>query len=100
MKSILISLALALAVAPSLAAPAKQANDDSMWVAQVACGTKDDGHLPTVRDFHNALLKHGVDHTYIEIEGLDHNQKQMIATFKAVWFDYHVESLRRAAAEQ
>jgi enterochelin esterase-like enzyme len=65
---------------------------------QVACGTKDDGHLPTVRDFHQALLKHGVDHTYIEIEGLDHNQKQMIATFRPVWFDYHVESLRRAAA--
>jgi endo-1,4-beta-xylanase len=66
---------------------------------QVACGTKDDGHLPTVRDFHQALLKHGVDHTYFEIEGLDHNQKQMIATYKPIWFDYHVESLRRAAAE-
>ncbi len=66
---------------------------------QVACGTKDGAHLPTVRDFHQALLKNGVDHTYIEIEGLAHNQKQMIATFRPVWFDYHVESLRRAAAE-
>jgi len=66
---------------------------------QIACGTKDDGHLPTVRDFHSALLKHGVDHTYFEIEGLAHNQKQMIATYKLVWFDYHVESLRRAGAE-
>ncbi len=66
---------------------------------QVACGTQDDGHLPTVRDFHNALLKHGVDHTYIEIEGLAHNQKQMIDLYKPVWFDYHVESLRRAALE-
>ncbi len=66
---------------------------------KVACGTQDSGHLPTVRDFHQALLKHGVDHTYIEIEGLTHNQKQMIATYKAVWFDYHVESLRRAEAE-
>ncbi len=66
---------------------------------QVACGTRDDGHLPTVRDFHQALLKHGVDHTYFEFEGLGHNQKQMIEILKPVWFDYHVESLRRAAAE-
>ena len=64
---------------------------------QVACGTQDAGHLSTVRDFHQALLKHGVDHTYIEMEGLGHNQKQMIARFKPIWFDYHVESLRRAA---
>jgi endo-1,4-beta-xylanase len=66
---------------------------------QVACGTQDDGHLPSVRDFHQALVKHGVDHTYLEIEGLAHNQKQMIATFRPIWFDYHVESMRRAAAE-
>lgn len=66
---------------------------------QVACGTKDDGHLPTVRDYHQALLKAGVDHTYFEIEGLAHNQKQMIDTYKPVWFDYHVESLRRASKE-
>lgn len=64
---------------------------------QVACGTQDDGHLPTVRDFHQALLKHDVDHTYFEIEGLAHNQKQMIDTYQPIWFDYHVESLRRAA---
>lgn len=31
---------------------------------QVACGTKDDGHLPSVREFHQALLKAGVDHTH------------------------------------
>ncbi len=66
---------------------------------QIACGTKDDGHLPTVRDFHQALLKHGVDHTYIEIEGLAHNQRQMMETFRPVWFDCHVESLRRATAK-
>lgn len=66
---------------------------------QIACGTQDAGHLATVRDFHQALLRHGVDHTYLEIEGLGHNQRQMIATFKPAWFDYHVESLRRAAAE-
>jgi endo-1,4-beta-xylanase len=65
---------------------------------QIACGTQDDGHLPTVRDFHQALVKHGIDHTYLEIEGLDHNQRRMIATYKPVWFDYHVESLRRSGA--
>ncbi|MEW6302850.1 MAG: alpha/beta hydrolase-fold protein [Verrucomicrobiota bacterium] len=66
---------------------------------QIACGTKDDGHLPSVRQYHEALLKAGVDHTYIEIEGLAHQQKQMIDLYRPVWFDYHVESLRRAAAE-
>jgi enterochelin esterase-like enzyme len=66
---------------------------------QIACGTKDDGHLPSVRQYHEALLKAGVDHTYLEIEGLDHNQKRMIELYRPVWFDYHVESLRRAGAE-
>jgi S-formylglutathione hydrolase FrmB len=66
---------------------------------QIACGTQDDGHLPTVRDFHAALLKAGVDHTYIEIEGLAHNQRQMIDLYRPVWFDYHVESLRRTGVE-
>ena len=65
---------------------------------QIACGTKDDTHLTTVREFHQALVKHGVDHTYIEIEGLNHNPKHMIAGFRPIWFDYHVESLRQAAA--
>lgn len=63
---------------------------------QVACGTKDDGHLPSVREFHQALLRAGVDHTYIEIEGLAHQQTQMIGLYRPVWFDYHVESFRRA----
>jgi endo-1,4-beta-xylanase len=75
------------------------ANIKGRLCIQIACGTKDGEHLPTVRDFHQALVKHGVDHTYLEIEGLAHNQKQMIETFKPVWFDYHVESLRRATAE-
>lgn len=66
---------------------------------QIACGTQDDDHLKTVREFHEALLKAGVDHTYLEIEGLAHQQKQMIDLYRPVWFDYHVESLRRAAAE-
>ena len=32
----------------------------------LACGTQDNRHLPTVRAFHEALLDHGIDHTYIE----------------------------------
>ena len=65
---------------------------------QIACGTADDGHIATVRDFHQALLKAGVDHTYLEIEGLAHQQRKMIDLYAPVWFDYHVESLRRAVA--
>ncbi len=65
---------------------------------QIACGTKDDGHLPTVRDFHQALLDHGIDHTYVELEGMGHNRTQMIAQLAPIWFDYHVESLRRSGA--
>jgi len=64
---------------------------------QIACGTKDDGHLPTVRDFHQALVKQDVDHTYIELEDLKHNRIEMIERLRPIWFDYHVESLRRAA---
>ncbi len=64
---------------------------------QIACGTQDGGHLPTVRDFHQALVKHGVDHTYIELEGLAHKRTEMIERLAPIWFDYHVESLRRAA---
>jgi len=67
---------------------------------QIACGTADDGHIVTVREFHRALLKSGVDHTYIEIEGLAHHQRKMIDLYAPVWFDYHVESLRWAAASQ
>lgn len=66
---------------------------------QVWCGTQDNGHLPSVREFHAALLKAGVDHTYFEIEGLAHERSKMINQYRAIWFDYHVESLRRAAAE-
>ncbi len=64
---------------------------------QVACGTKDDGHLATVREFHEALVKAGVDHTYIEMEGLAHKEDEMLERYRPVWFDYHAESFRRAA---
>jgi endo-1,4-beta-xylanase len=66
---------------------------------QVWCGTQDSGHVPTVRDFHKALLDTGVDHTYMEIEGLAHKRAEMIARYQGIWFDYHVESLRRAARQ-
>tara|TARA_R110000850_G_scaffold54468_7_gene129667 strand:+ start:132 stop:1094 length:963 start_codon:yes stop_codon:yes gene_type:complete len=65
---------------------------------QMACGTQDGGHLPTVRDFHRHLVEHGVDHTYIELEGLGHKRTEMIERMKPIWFDYHVESLRRSGA--
>jgi enterochelin esterase-like enzyme len=64
----------------------------------ILCGTKDATHIPYVRQFHQALLELDVDHTYIEAEGLPHDQTRLIALYRPIWFDYHVESLRRAAA--
>ena len=61
---------------------------------QVACGTADPEHLKTVREYHEALTKAGMPHSYFEVEGLDHNQKKMIDGRKATWFDFHVESLK------
>ena len=66
---------------------------------QVACGTADPDHLKTVREYHEALTRSGVEHTYWEVEGLDHNQRKMIDGRRSTWFDFHVESLRRAGAE-
>ena len=43
------------------------------------------------------MLKAGMDHTYMEIEGLAHERPKMINQYRAIWFDYHVESLRLAA---
>lgn len=65
---------------------------------QIFCGTQDDTHLPSIREFHAALLKAGVDHTYCEIEGLAHERSKMINQYRDIWFDYHAESLRLAAA--
>ncbi len=65
---------------------------------RVACGTKDDGHLPTIRDFHQHLIALGIDHTYIELEGLGHRRTEMMKQLEPIWFDYHVESLRRSGA--
>ncbi len=66
---------------------------------QIACGTTDTGHIVTIRRFHQHLLDLGIDHTYIELEDLGHQRPKMIALLRPIWFDYHVESLRRAAAE-
>jgi enterochelin esterase-like enzyme len=64
----------------------------------VFCGTKDPGHLMTIRDFHQALLDLDVDHTYLEIEDMDHNRVATMELYRDIWFDYHVESLRRTGA--
>lgn len=66
---------------------------------QVACGTADPDHLKTVREYHEALTKLGVRHSYFEVEGLDHNQKKMIDGRIATWFDFHVESLKLNAVQ-
>ena len=63
---------------------------------QLWCGTRDLGHLGTIREFHQALLAAGVDHTYLAIEGRGLNKNQMIDMYREVWFDFHVESLKRA----
>lgn len=65
----------------------------------ITCGTKDDGHLPTVREFHAALLAAGVDHTYLEVEGLAHEHDKLVKMYAPTWFDYHAESFRRAATK-
>ena len=66
----------------------------------VTCGTRDSGHLGTVREFHAALLAAGVDHTYLEVEGLAHEHDKLVNLYRPIWFDYHAESFRRAAAAQ
>lgn len=63
---------------------------------QVACGTADPDHLTTVREYHTALTAAGVPHSYFEVEGLAHSQQKMIDGRKNTWFDFHIESLRRA----
>ena len=61
---------------------------------QLASGTADPDHLITVREYHAALTKLSVQHSYFEVEGLDHNQKKMIDGRKNTWFDFQVESLK------
>lgn len=63
---------------------------------QMWCGTQDESHLATVRKFHEALVEAGVDHTYLEIEDQGHGRKPIVDLYRDVWYDYHVESFRRA----
>ncbi|WP_414664394.1 alpha/beta hydrolase [Horticoccus sp. 23ND18S-11] len=63
----------------------------------ITCGTRDDGHLKTVREYHAALLAAGIDHTYLEVEGLAHEHDKLVTMYRTTWFDYHAESFRRAA---
>ena len=65
---------------------------------QILCGTQDTGHLVTIRDFHQHLVGLGIDHTYYELEGMKHNRRATIELLSPIWFDYHVESLRRTGA--
>ncbi|MES2693394.1 MAG: alpha/beta hydrolase-fold protein [Verrucomicrobiota bacterium] len=65
----------------------------------ITCGTKDDGHLPTVREYHAALLAAEVDHTYLEVEGLNHEHDKLVTMYRTTWYDYHMESFRRAAGK-
>ena len=62
----------------------------------IACGTQDDSHIVTIRDFHQALLDNGVDHTYWELEGLRHERSKFIELLSPILYDYHVESMRLA----
>jgi enterochelin esterase-like enzyme len=64
----------------------------------LSCGTLDDGHLRTVREFHEALLAAGVDHTYLEVEGVAHEHGKILSRYRPIWYDYHAESFRLAAA--
>lgn len=63
---------------------------------RILCGTKDGGHIKTIRQFHQALLDNKVDHTYTELEGFGHQRVKILAHQSRTWFDYHVESLRHA----
>lgn len=67
---------------------------------QITCGTADSGHIKTIRDWHRLLLELEIDHTYIELEGLGHKRSKMMELLRPVWFNYHVESMRRATRGQ
>jgi endo-1,4-beta-xylanase len=65
---------------------------------QIACGTKDGGHLPSIRDWHQHLVDLGIDHSYLELQGLVHKRTEMIAQLEPIWFDSHLTALRDAGA--
>lgn len=63
---------------------------------QIACGTKDGGHLPTVKQWHAHLLSLGIDHTYIELDRLAHRRTEMMERLRPIWFDHHFDAMARA----
>lgn len=63
----------------------------------ITCGTRDDGHLPTVRDFDAALLAADIGHTSLEVEGLVHERHKLVTMHRTTWFDYHAQPFWRAA---
>lgn len=63
---------------------------------QIACGTKDGGHIKTIRDWHALLRELNIDHTYIELDRLGHKRTEMIRRMRPVWFDHHVTAMARA----
>ncbi len=71
----------------------KNRDEISKLRIRILCGTLDDEHIVTIREFHQALLDAKVDHTYIELEGFAHERAKIIEHQRKHWFDYHVESL-------
>jgi arylsulfatase A-like enzyme/enterochelin esterase-like enzyme len=62
---------------------------------RMGCGTDDPEHLTSIRQFHRVLQELKVEHEYFEVEGLKHNQADMIERARDTWFQFHVESLKR-----
>lgn len=67
---------------------------------QIACGTKDGGHLPTVKDWHNQLTELGIDHTYLELDRLAHRRTEMMERLRPIWFDHHFTAMARAQSQR
>ncbi len=61
---------------------------------QIACGTTDNGHIKSIREFHQALLDAKIDHTYLEIAALEHQHDEMIRRYREIWFNHHAKTLR------
>ncbi len=61
---------------------------------QILCGTKDGGHIQTIRDFHDLLLELDIDHTYLELDGLVHNRVAVMRRLAPLWFDHHVRAMK------
>jgi endo-1,4-beta-xylanase len=62
---------------------------------EITCGTKDAVHIRSIRELHSALLAAGIDHTYVEVEGVAHDHESILRRYASIWFDYHAESFAR-----